>query len=256
MNGRLVVVTGAAGGLGRACSAALADTGADVVLCDSNLDGLAELEVQLKPSKAFVALHRADLRGVEAGRSAIEAILARFRRIDGLVSCVGVNKTTPFGEVSPEEWSEVMEIDLDGVFGTVQAAGRRMVEQGHGAIVNVSSVAGRSGRPDNVHYAAAKAAVISLTRSAARALAPNVRVNAVCPGVVMTPMWDAILVERAGKFGDRAATDYLEQLKARTPLARTGSPEEIADVILFLLSDRSSFVTGQTLNVDGGLEMD
>jgi NAD(P)-dependent dehydrogenase (short-subunit alcohol dehydrogenase family) len=125
-----------------------------------------------------------------------------------------------------------------------------------GSIVTLASVAARSGRPDAAHYAASKSALLSLTKSAAMAYAPTVRVNAVCPGIFLTPMWEAILADREAEFGAGAGQAYLDEVLSRVPLKRVGVAVELANVVVFLLSDLSAYITGQAVNVDGGLEMD
>lgn len=251
---RSVLVTGAGGGLGRAVALALAQAGAAVAVSDVPGKALDGTVAELCDAGFTACRLEADLLDVEQAGALPVRTAEALGGLDGLVNCAGVMQTKPMRDLTAEDWRRVVDINLTGVFHVTQAAANYMSSSG-GSIVTLASVAARSGRPNAAHYSAAKTALLSLTKSAAMAYAPAVRVNAVCPGIFLTPMWESILADRDSEFGPGAGRAYLDESLEKVPLKRIGAISELANVVAFLLSDLASYVTGQALNVDGGLEM-
>jgi NAD(P)-dependent dehydrogenase (short-subunit alcohol dehydrogenase family) len=238
---RRAIVTGAASGIGLATVRRLVVEGAEVIGADLNADVVTVMESQ--GASGVVA----DV-GTADGRA---AILEKAGDVDYLVNCAGVIRVAPILEAAASDWHAIFAVNAEAVFFLCQALGARIPPGG--AIVNISSSAAKLATTTEVAiYAASKAAVLSITRSFAYALADrNVRVNAVCPGIVDTPMERGLLQKVAEDRGLTVAD--LESARHTTiPLGRAAAPEEIAEVICFLLSDRASFMTGQSVNVTGG----
>lgn len=266
---KIAIVTGAGQGIGKTVALRLAREGANVVIADINLktaERTAE-EIQVLNQRALAC--QIDIANVAEIQPMIDSAVAEFGRIDILVNAAGVAQTGLFLELTEQQWDRVVDTNLKGTAFIIQAVGRRMIEQvpeqvkaaGHadrsyGKIVNFSSISGRHGRAEQVPYAASKAAVINLTQSAALAFAPyNINVNAVCPGVIPTPMWEQIDRDR-GRISGLAPGESMKSFIERAALKRAGSPEDVAGVVAFLCSQDSDYMTGQTLNIDGGFEMD
>ena len=243
--GKRAVVTGAASGIGQAVVFKLLREGASVLAVDINEAGLAP--VVAEGGEACVA-SVAD----EVGRATIAA--AAGAEIDYLVNAAGILFVRSIWEVGLEEWKRLYAVNVEGTFFTIQALGQRI--RSGGAVVNLSSSSAKlSGTVEVTPYSSSKAAVVGLTRSWAYVLAPkNVRVNAICPGIIDTPMQDTVLAKVAPLRGQTVAELETSRLKA-VPLGRTASPAECADVIWFLLSDEARYMTGQAINHTGGLVM-
>jgi len=250
---KVALVTGAAQGIGQAIARRLARDGYAVAIVDINADALADVQREIEELGAPVLCLSADLSQLEGVQKVISRA-AEWGPLTALVNNAGRVNTKPYLEVREEDWDSILTLDLKTVFFAMQYAAKYM--QADSRIVNISSISGRSGRADQAPYAAAKAGVISLTRSAALAFASQgITVNAVCPGVVDTPITRRIHEIRASALGIKPE-ESLARMIARIPLGRIESPEDVAGAVSFLCSRDAAYITGQSLNVCGGMEMD
>ena len=238
--GRVVVVTGASRGIGEAIARAFVATGATTVMTARDPGALETARATLGAS-AFA--HPLDVADVAAGERFVDATIGRHGRIDVLVNNAGTSARQPSGQTTPDVWDAQFSVNARGLFFLTQAVGRTMIARRSGAIVNVGSVAQVVGRREMAPYAASKGAVAQITRSLALEWAPHgVRVNCVAPGYVKTPLVAPVF----------RRPDLMAEILARTALGRVAEPDEIAGPVLFLASNLASYVTGQTLFVDGG----
>ena len=240
---KVALVTGASSGIGAATARVLAEEGVDVVVgYGRDRAGAERCARSVEACGRRAWLCSMDLNSPETIGSAIEGLKADAPQLDLLILCAGYNKITPLPEITPAEWNQVLNVNLSGAFYVVQAV---LPLMGHGAsIVTVASVAGHTGAPHHAHYAAAKAGLINLTKSLARSLAPHIRVNCVAPGITLTPMGQETVNALPP---DYAANKLLVQ--------RFATPEEIARCIVFVSSPVAGFMTGATIDVNGGREM-
>jgi NAD(P)-dependent dehydrogenase (short-subunit alcohol dehydrogenase family) len=251
LEGKTILVSGAASGMGAACAELARASGARILAVDRDEAGLAELAARID-----VDYMPCDLADLDQLPRAVARCVDALDGLDGLVNAAGIFKTRELLEITPDDFDQVFAINVRALFFLQQAAARHMAARGRGSIVNFASTAARVPRPLSAHYAASKAAVVSITRSAAAALGGHgVRVNAVAPGVIETPMIDFVRRERARLL--RTTPEAIdESLRAPNPMGRLGTANEVAEVVVFLLADSSSYVNGESIGVTGGTDFD
>jgi 3-oxoacyl-[acyl-carrier protein] reductase len=244
LDGKIAVVTGSARGIGSAIAAELAEAGADVALCDLNREWLSETAGIAEKAGRKAMCVGVDVSNADAVTSAVSEITGNFGKIDILVNNAGITKDTFLARMSEEDWDSVISVNLKGAFLFTKAVARPMMKQKSGNIVNIASIIGLIGNAGQCNYAASKAGLMALTKSAARELASrNIRVNAVAPGFIRTKMTEALPEEIQKTMLDAI------------PMKRFGDPVDVARTVLFLVSEASSYMTGQVLTVSGGMVM-
>ena len=240
--GKVAVVTGGSRGIGLAVARLLADDGASVVVSGRDAARLDAAGKELESLGAGVLAVPADATKREDVERLVDATRERFGRIDVLVNNAGITRDQLLVRMKDDDWDQVLDTNLRGVFLTTRAATKVMMRQKSGRIINIASTAGAMGNPGQVNYSAAKAGVIGLTKAAARELAHwNILVNAVAPGLIETDMTSPLSGEAR------------EALLQQVPLKRIGQSREVAEVVRFLAGDGASYITGQTIHVNGGL---
>jgi 3-oxoacyl-[acyl-carrier protein] reductase len=245
LSGKVALVTGGSRGIGRAICLELAAQGAKVVVNYAGSQAAAEAVVaQIKEQGGEALAVQGDVASYEDAEKMVKATLEAFGRVDILVNNAGITRDNLLIRMKEEDWDAVLNTNLKGVFNCTKAVARPMMKQRFGRIINITSVVGVIGNPGQANYVSAKAGVIGLTKSSAKELSSRgITVNAVAPGYIETDMTE--------KLGEDVKSKLFEAI----PLQRLGRPEDIANVVSFLASDKASYITGQVLNVDGGMVM-
>ncbi|WP_294156494.1 3-oxoacyl-[acyl-carrier-protein] reductase [uncultured Clostridium sp.] len=245
LKGKCALVTGASRGIGKAIALKLASLGANLVLNYRNSEAEAiEVENAVKDMGVDAISVKGDISKLADVENLVAAAKEKFGAVDIMVNNAGITKDTLILRMKEEDFDKVIDVNLKGVFNCLKTITPVMVRQKHGKIINLSSVVGISGNAGQVNYAASKAGVIGMTKSLAKEVGSRgINVNAVAPGFIETDMTDVL--------GDK----YKEEIKKNIPLKKLGKPEDVADVVAFLASESSDYVTGQVIHVDGGMLM-
>lgn len=243
---KTAIITGARRGMGRTHSIALAEEGAKVVVSDISLEDCQKVVDEIKSAGGEAIAVKCDVTKKQEVEKMVKDTLDKFGKIDILINNAGIAEFKAFLEMTEKEWDRTLDINLKGYFLCAQACAKEMAKQKSGAIVNISSIAMGQvgvGFSEIAHYCASKGGIAGMTEALAVELAPyNIRVNAIAPGIIETPMIDSI----------KQDPKTMEAMLARVPMGRVGKPEEVSNAVVFLASDKASYVTGSVIVVDGG----
>ncbi len=246
LKGKVVIITGARRGMGRSHALAFAKEGAKVVVSDISLQDCQKVVKEIEKMGGEAMAIKCDVTKKKEVEEMVKKTIEKWGKIDILVNNAGIADFRPFLEMKEEDWDRTLDINLKGYFLCAQACAKEMVKRKSGVIINIASIAmGQTGVgfPALVHYCASKGGIVGMTEAMALELAPyNIRVNAISPGAIETPMIDPL----------KADKKTMEAILARIPMKRVGKPEEVSNLVLFLASDASSYMTGSDVVIDGG----
>ncbi len=251
----VVVITGAANGIGRACAIRFAEEGARIACLDLAAEANEATAAACRALDVEAIALRCDVTDPESIQSAIDSTLEKWERIDTLVTSAGIYTGSPLVDVPLAQWQRTIDINLTGAFLTNQAVAPVLMAQRGGSIINLSSMAGKTSWPASAEYSSSKSGVIGLTRSVAMELAPyGATANALCPGNTLTDMVRSV-AEKVGDLDGMSGEDWLQNRANDCPMKRLAEPWEMAGVIAFLASEDARYLTGQAIEVDGGMVM-
>ena len=241
---KVALITGAAQGIGKAIALKLADSGADVVIVDMNLEKAQATAKEIEGRGRRAVALKANVANLQETEAMINETVAKLGAIHILVNNAGITRDALILRMKEEDWDAVISVNLKGVFNCTKAAVKHMAKQRYGRIINIASIVGEMGNAGQANYSASKAGVIALAKTVAREFASrNITCNAIAPGFIETAMTQAL------------SEKVREELAKQIPMARLGTPEDVAEGVLFLVSDSSNYITGQVLNINGGMYM-
>ncbi len=244
LEGKTALITGAARGIGKEIALKLAESGCNIAICDLNKDIIESTIDEIKDSGVEAEGIVCDVTSKDSVKKMIDKFLEKFTNIDILVNNAGITQDTLLMRMSEKQWKSVLDVNLTGTFNVTKSLIRSMIKNRYGKIINISSVVGLMGNPGQTNYSASKAGIIGFTKSVAKEYGKrNIYANAVAPGFIETEMTDSL--------SEKAETDLMNNVSIK----RKGTPEDVANLVLFLASDLSDYITGQVISVDGGMRM-
>ncbi len=244
LSGRVAIVTGSSRGIGKSIALELASRGAKIVLSGRNKESLDKVLEEIEKTGSEVLTIAGDVGDSSDAQKLIDGALEKFGKIDILINNAGITRDNLLLRMSEDDWDIVLKTNLKGAYNCIRSITKPYMKQRSGVIVNITSVIGQVGNAGQVNYAASKAGIIGLTKSVAKELSGrNIRVNAVAPGFIETDM--------TGNLPPQVKDELLKSI----PLAKLGQPEDVAKIVSFLVSDDAAYITGQVINVDGGMVM-